>query len=1217
MDSSNCASPAPDDSVSCPPTPKPDSTKPSPTEEAWPLPLVVTRQRTQSSSTTSSWSYSSRPVQHSHPHTTERQNLLSLLRLVVQDLLESSMKQGRTLDSEQTAVQDFFVVLEHILRHGFGGKHKRSLLGPRKGLWDLLQEVEIVCPSAKEITDSARQLPNVRTGLGRVRAWLQLALMQKHLADYISVLIEKRVELLPMFYEDYAILRREDDALAVLGLVMGINTVDFNLIIKGEDLDTCSDVVDLSQYLRSSSTGTLSRQTSLSGPLTQSDEDAELKKALDQKNYVEELNRKLLTNCENLRAKVKGLTDDLDKARKGAGKMGGATGSHGPLTDEPIGELDFQVKFEEERFRREQLERELLLLSSVKTEMEVAMKLLEKDIHEKQDTMVSLRRQLEDIKHINLELYKKLQMRRDILLQEREILLSLDRVFCPPLSSLDRHLELHPDHASPPDTDDDVTLPIEDAFQDEEEREGSMRHKVEVLQKVDSKNAVMGETIRALEDKYEREGSMRHKVEVLQKVDSKNAVMGETIRALEDKLVTLETQKRELETRLTRALEGSEGKDQLLDSLQEDLRIEREWRERLQVDDLQELTSSIKVTHWAKDSDVKHCRSCQKEFSITRRKHHCRVCGHIFCALCSDNFHQLPSAPKPARCCDACFQIVNSPPAQTELMSRFSSLHRPVILGMSKVPDRWNRYSPHGTPVRGTPFVPFKVPLSDAANVKLPHYARWSVEDLLTAFPKIKTIIDLTGRNYYHYVEPDQARKSTFRKQYGVRLEKLSFTVGFPSREQLGFFFRIIDEHIDEFGEDSQIGIHCTHGVNRTGFMVCRYMIERNRVNASDAIKAFNAARGHALEREYYLKRLQDVSEIFAKSSSSDSIKSKKLQQQLEALEAQSKAENSSQRFCFNGFNQSATQLMMALSIKKNFSEKLHSELSNASLTNLCYRDEPLVIVILATWRSGSTFLASLIREIPGTFYSFEPFHSLRSGLVNRGTLGDAHNIFKAIVDCDFRMSQKYLNHVHRTKWLAAHNKRYDDVCNSSKTLCFNAAFYSDVCSQFPIRLVKIVRLKVTQFITFLEGRRKSFENWRVIQLFRDPRGLFSSRKDEVIWKWCSKNPSCSNSKIACQNLLEDYRLGQEKLKVIFGTERFMVLKYEDLALHPQVTAESLLSFLGFRKPFPKSVMDFVTLNTSRDYLNSKEDSRYSVARNCEASSGGLPPDGSIHYEAS
>ena len=42
--------------------------------------------------------------------------------------------------------------------------------------------------------------------------------------------------------------------------------------------------------------------------------------------------------------------------------------------------------------------------------MEMAMKLLEKDVHEKQDTIISLRDQLEDIKCINLEMYTKLQV---------------------------------------------------------------------------------------------------------------------------------------------------------------------------------------------------------------------------------------------------------------------------------------------------------------------------------------------------------------------------------------------------------------------------------------------------------------------------------------------------------------------------------------------------------------------------------------------------------------------------------------------------------------------------------------------------------------------------------------------------------------------------------------------------------------------------------------
>lgn len=71
---------------------------------------------------------------------------------------------------------------------------------------------------------------------------------------------------------------------------------------------------------------------------------------------------------------------------------------------------DIQEALTEEKRRNFELEKEVKLQISLKAETDMAMKLLEKDIHEKQDTIVSLRRQLDDIKGINLEMYKKLQV---------------------------------------------------------------------------------------------------------------------------------------------------------------------------------------------------------------------------------------------------------------------------------------------------------------------------------------------------------------------------------------------------------------------------------------------------------------------------------------------------------------------------------------------------------------------------------------------------------------------------------------------------------------------------------------------------------------------------------------------------------------------------------------------------------------------------------------
>ncbi|KAK8847582.1 hypothetical protein IAR55_005441 [Kwoniella newhampshirensis] len=39
------------------------------------------------------------------------------------------------------------------------------------------------------------------------------------------------------------------------------------------------------------------------------------------------------------------------------------------------------------------------------------------------------------------------------------------------------------------------------------------------------------------------------------------------------------------------------------------------------------------IVKWEDDSEVKKCRICQSSFSLSNRKHHCRLCGRIVCSL--------------------------------------------------------------------------------------------------------------------------------------------------------------------------------------------------------------------------------------------------------------------------------------------------------------------------------------------------------------------------------------------------------------------------------------------------------------------------------------------------------------------------------------------------------------------------------------------------------
>ncbi|XP_018562581.1 protein RUFY3 isoform X2 [Anoplophora glabripennis] len=375
----------------------------------------------------------SRKCKGRDPVVIERSNLVNISKLVVKELIEQSLRYGRMLDSDHMPLQHFFIVLEHVLRHGL--RPKKGLLGPKKELWDILQMVEKYAPEAQDITASVRDLPTVRTHMGRARAWLRLALMQKKLADYLKVLIDHRDEALAEYFEPDALML-SDEAIVIIGLLVGLNVIDCNLCVKEEDLDCPQGVIDFSLYLRSSS--------HVSSDSSNDDEQGDpMTTVLDQKNYIEELNRHLNATVTNLQAKVESLTttnalmkEDLaiaknnifalyeenKKLRQECGKDVSnyimSTSGMQVMTDGDGGSVnkvvaveveELKQRLDEERKLRQEADNELEIQMCLKAEMEVAMKLLEKDIHEKQDTIISLRRQLDDIKLINLEMYKKLQ----------------------------------------------------------------------------------------------------------------------------------------------------------------------------------------------------------------------------------------------------------------------------------------------------------------------------------------------------------------------------------------------------------------------------------------------------------------------------------------------------------------------------------------------------------------------------------------------------------------------------------------------------------------------------------------------------------------------------------------------------------------------------------------------------------------------------------------
>ena len=80
---------------------------------------------------------------------------------------------------------------------------------------------------------------------------------------------------------------------------------------------------------------------------------------------------------------------------------------------------------------------------------------------------------------------------------------------------------------------------------------------------------------------------------------------------------------------------------------------------------------------WVPDKSCSTCYSCARPFDWLRRKHHCRLCGYIFCGDCTTQRSMLPKGfqlRKPGRVCDACHDTIQ--PLQRELIATISLQNR-------------------------------------------------------------------------------------------------------------------------------------------------------------------------------------------------------------------------------------------------------------------------------------------------------------------------------------------------------------------------------------------------------------------------------------------------------------------------------------------------------------------------------------------------------------
>lgn len=87
------------------------------------------------------------------------------------------------------------------------------------------------------------------------------------------------------------------------------------------------------------------------------------------------------------------------------------------------------------------------------------------------------------------------------------------------------------------------------------------------------------------------------------------------------------------------------------------------------------------TAHFKPDRDAKACPSCKKGFGAVRRRHHCRVCGGVFCGPCSKDRRVVYPEEAPGwggqqRVCTGCTSWVE-PSGDSELTAaQFCMVHK-------------------------------------------------------------------------------------------------------------------------------------------------------------------------------------------------------------------------------------------------------------------------------------------------------------------------------------------------------------------------------------------------------------------------------------------------------------------------------------------------------------------------------------------------------------
>ncbi|XP_026221799.1 carbohydrate sulfotransferase 1 [Anabas testudineus] len=298
-------------------------------------------------------------------------------------------------------------------------------------------------------------------------------------------------------------------------------------------------------------------------------------------------------------------------------------------------------------------------------------------------------------------------------------------------------------------------------------------------------------------------------------------------------------------------------------------------------------------------------------------------------------------------------------------------------------------------------------------------------------------------------------------------------------------------------------------------------------------------------------------------------------------------------------------------------------------------------ILLFATTRSGSSFTGQLLNQHSGVFYVFEPLYHVQQAFTNSSTrlrrtldrralLGAYRDLLLNLYTCDLHFMENYIrpepqDHVTSSffRRSSSHALCSPPVCleggdgaasdQPDETWCpkkcgaLNLTLASVSCLSRGHVAIKTVRVpEVRDLRTLSEDPRLDL---KIIHLVRDPRAILASRmmafSDQFrawkIWNATGRQPryvDLSQITSTCKDMAASVETGMQRPVWLRG--RYLLVRYEDLALNPTEKATEIYKFVGLE--MEDRVQMWIAKNTNTNLSSPSEwNYRYSTTRDSRA----------------